>query len=106
MPQDELKKKVQVLSKEYDGSSDIQEWCDQIVQENGPNINHRAIHDLAMTALKRNKKGSSSDSNLQKFAEQVIESEMHILLFHALQKAGFDVENATDVFKGNKRTEL
>jgi hypothetical protein len=110
LPQDELRKKVQVLAKEYDDGKEeeeIQEWCDRIVQENGSNINHRAIHDLAMTVLKRNTKGSnnSSDSNLQKFAEQVIESEMRILLFHALQKAGFDTENA-DVFEREKRTEL
>jgi len=89
LPQKELKARVQELAKQYqtdDGS--VQEWGDKIA-DSGQLMNHRATHDLAMTVLRQRDNGHDE---LRDLAEHVIESEIRILLYHALQRAEFEVD--------------
>jgi hypothetical protein len=93
LPQKELQDMVKdIAAKRTADDSRVQEWSDRIVKS-GQNLDHRAIHDLAMTVLKE--KDQRESATLRDFAEELIESEMRILLLHSLEKAGFKVEEET-----------
>lgn len=115
LPQAQLVQAVQQLAQEIMARDDdddevgrrtIQEWSHRIVNQNkaNPCMNHKAVHDMAMTVLsanvrkknsgntnQKNQNGKTATSLLQDFAEQVIEAELRILLLYSLQHAGFQV---------------
>ena len=61
-----------------------QEWANRYLQDD-TFFESRAVHELCFNVLR----GTSNE--LRDFAEHVAETEVRILLGHALQKAGFDV---------------
>ena len=62
------------------------EWHDLLSKEKKPFFESRAVHALCLDALRR------SEPDLQDFAERVAETELRILLGHALQNAGYDCD--------------
>jgi hypothetical protein len=91
LPHAELLERVQTLasSQQYADSASVQDWCRDhgILLESSvekPYFETRAVHELCATVLRQ----KGSDEKLKAFAEQVAESEIRILLSHALEKAG------------------
>jgi hypothetical protein len=77
----------------------IKEWCEKhgFTQES---IHHpsfyfesRAVHQLCAAVLQE---GGTEDTSFREFAEQVVKSEIRVLLVHALQQAGYTVQGDND----------
>lgn len=93
LPQDELRERIHALAKERQADSRVGEWCSKILKK-GKCVDHKAIHDLAMTVLRQQGRdvGPGEENLLRDFAEQVNLSELRILLAHSLKRAGFEVD--------------
>lgn len=85
LPHAQLQQQVRALSLQHSDSAAVQEWCRKMVNSDDIFFDGRPVHQLCAAVLLQNPK----DPILQNFAEQVAESEIRILLSHALRKAGF-----------------
>jgi hypothetical protein len=78
-------------SETFSHSPSVQQWIERHDVATQPadesHFEARPLHELCETVLQQ----KESDQELQNFCQQAIEREVRILLAHALQKAGFDV---------------
>lgn len=90
LPHRDWIEQVRALINKYPSHGPIQQWGEQnrFLDERLEVYNSRAAHQLCSRVLSDS--GGVRDSTLQEFAEAVAETEVRILLGHALQKAGFD----------------
>jgi hypothetical protein len=80
LPHQQLVSEVRKLVQAEPGASS---WTQQHLQDDDF-FESRAVHELCANVLR-------GDEDLREFAEQVAETEVRVLLGHALQKAGFGV---------------
>jgi hypothetical protein len=86
LPHADLCKEVVKLSKQC-SSPYVQDWYQRHFSASRHDFfETRCVHELCATVLR-----DDNDPTVREFAEQVVESEIRILLAHSLQKAGYDV---------------
>ena len=96
LPHRELLQYVVTLAQSFPSCEPVQSWCQQhsmiasSINEEPPYFENRAVHQLCAKVLQQS--SSDDDSDLRRFAELVSEGEVRILLGHALQRAGYDVD--------------
>lgn len=66
----------------------VQHWSSQLSKKEWDS---KIVHHLCATVLKQT---NPRDHDLQRFAEQLVETEIRVLLSHTLSKAGFVVDSA------------
>ena len=87
---------------DFTNCQSVHDWCDrhQISDQGTVLFESRGVHELCATVI-RQQQQQSTDYNeereaLTAFAEQVVETEMRILLLSALTKAGFSVADLSE----------
>lgn len=82
---------LELASETFSHSPSVQQWIERHDVATQPadesHFEARPLHELCETVLQQ----KESDQELQNFCQQAIEREVRILLAHALQKAGFNV---------------
>ena len=99
LPHQDLWKEIGQLTRENDSIPGVKEWCQNhgFLQQSDDStfFESRAVHELCATVLKGN------NPELQDFAERVAETEVRVLLAHALQNAGYDCDVSTLLQRGD-----
>jgi hypothetical protein len=86
LPQADWFRYVRKNANEYKGRDDrVTKWADRHLKEGSTHWNGSAVHNLCREAMKK-PAGPYRD-----FAAAVSETELRVLLTHALQRAGYDV---------------
>lgn len=96
LPHSELQSMVVDLAAKYKDSQEVQAWCHQhgFVETTAKSVffESRAIHELCAT-VQRN---PEENPRLLAFAEEIVSSEVQVLLRSALEKAGYSSSGITD----------
>lgn len=93
LPHQDLLRRVRELVKQYKSLPDVEEWArrHQLLSDTSegetanPYFESRMVHELCANVLRR-----GATDEFTTFAERVAETEVRILLSHALQHAGYD----------------
>ena len=89
LPHADLLNQVGQLARQWESTPGVADWCQQhglLKAEGKPFFESRAVHELCANVL------SGKSPELQDFAERVAETEVRILLGHALQHAGYECD--------------
>ena len=89
MPHADLLREIGQLARQFDSIPGVKEWCqdhDLLEQTADLFFEPRAGHELCANVLR------GATPALQAFAERVVETELRVLLAHALQNAGYDCD--------------
>ena len=97
LPSADLRRHVATLAESYSKCPAVQEWYTrhQLNEHmEDPYFEARVVHEICATVVNNH----DCDPVLRQFAEQVVETEVRVLLLHALQRAGFQVD-ASQILK-------
>jgi hypothetical protein len=91
LPHRDLLAQVRITVQDYSEIPSVKEWSQnhgillKHKNDEEPFFESRAVHELCANVLK-----GKSNPEIQEFAERVAETEVRVLLAHALQNAGYD----------------
>jgi hypothetical protein len=91
LPHGDLYQQIGKTLAEFQHDSSVQNWAaeHEMLDDGNVYFESRAVHQLCATVLRQAGR-ENADGKLQEFAELVADTELRVLLGHALQLAGYD----------------